>query len=100
MYAVPWSPASNSNGGENRVDIAHASGLSVSYGGNELHIKSEETQELTVSVFNATGMVVLRVTPHLTERHVKVGLSALQPGIYVARVVDSDGNFCSIKFQK
>ncbi len=79
---------------------ARMSGLSIAYAGDELRIKSEECNRVSLMVYSVSGTMVMRQQLQMEETHASVGLSPLPSGIYIAQIRDADGNTCSVKFKK
>ena len=80
---------------------SRSAGMSIAYSGEQLLIKSEDSQNVTVCVYTPSGALVLRQPLQLVESvHERVSVATLPAGIYVARATDSEGNECATKFIK
>ncbi|MBP5381678.1 MAG: CotH kinase family protein [Bacteroidaceae bacterium] len=98
-YATAWEYVGPEDA-INDVLSSRNGGMSIAYIGNQLLVKSEENQDVVVSVYTTAGVLVMYQGLNLGNGHDRVSVASLQPGIYVARVKDSEGNECATKFIK
>ena len=101
-YASVWEYVPEGNPGTSIRSLASRSaGMSIAYASDQLLIKSEDSQDVAVSVYTPSGALVMRQSIELIETtHGRVSVASLPAGIYVARATDADDNECAVKFVK
>ncbi|MBO4613086.1 MAG: CotH kinase family protein [Bacteroidaceae bacterium] len=101
-YAKVWEYVSPEDTTTNTIPTlaSRTGGMSIAYVGEQLLVKSEDDPFINVSVFTASGALVMSQSLYLETGHERVGLSTLPAGIYVARARDREGNECATKFAK
>ena len=98
MYTTLWEPGTLGSTME-RPGV-HAAGLSISYGSDELRLKSEEDNKVSLTIYGLSGITLARHELQLEGWHGRVSVADLPAGVYIAQLKDSQGNACSVKFRK
>ena len=82
--------------------LARNGGLSISYSSdNHISIYSDESTMLSLNIVTASGQSCMREKIKSSDCETStVSIEHLPAGIYIAHVVDSDGNKCSVKIIK
>jgi hypothetical protein len=65
-----------------------------------LNLKSEENPDVVLSIYTLGGALAMQKKLRLETGHAQESILMLMPGVYVARMRDSEGNECSTKFVK
>lgn len=78
--------------------VASNGGMNISFRDDMLYIRSEENRNVTLNICTLNGTLVMSHQLCLTSGKGCVSTLLLLPGMYVAYLVDSDGNQCSKKF--
>ncbi|MBQ7180378.1 MAG: T9SS type A sorting domain-containing protein, partial [Bacteroidaceae bacterium] len=58
-----------------------------------------EDCHVNVAIYDLSGISKVRYELQLEGRHGYVPATGLAPGIYIARLADSQGNVCTLKFR-
>ncbi len=82
------------------MDQLHDNSLSISYSFENLCIRSEEKDDLTLNIHTIDGKKVMSQHLLMRNNEMKVNIYLLVPGIYVASLSDKEGHRVSIKFIK
>lgn len=82
------------------VHINRNGGLSIAFNGNEVEVRSEEREIVSINVYNISGQLCLQKSLTLNGYSQIVSLSTLPEGTYVVKATDSEDNRCSIKIFK
>ena len=98
MYAEPYADDKNSLVTSLPSLISRMGGLSIAFDGQALTLKSEYDTHCRLEIFNASGQKISSKTVQLPEGFSQESVNNLPVGIYVARLSDNDGNYCSVKF--
>ena len=80
--------------------IAAANGLRICYGSQQLLVKSEDNEKVTVSIYRADGQQAGQYSLNVQGGKARVDVANLNQGFYVAKATDSNGNTVSCKFMK
>ena len=81
------------------VILATNNGLRIYFNSpGTLLIKSDDTRQADVRIFNAAGQTVMTDKVDFNDRRAQVEVSGLQPGIYIAKATDEEDNTCGVKF--
>ena len=78
--------------------ISSANGLRICYGTNQLLVKSEDNQQVSVSIYRTDGTLVEQAELSVSGGSARLNVETLAPGFYVARATDSDGTSVCCKF--
>ena len=97
MYATRWD-ASDDNNSTDGIFNAHEAGLGLTYADGELLVKSEDPGWVCLTVCSLSGTIAMQTRIQMQEWHERVSVRPLQQGVYVATLVDAQGNRCTIKF--
>ncbi len=81
----------------NGILNARSGGLSLACVGDWLLIKSEETDAVQLTIYNAAGATVMNANVTMELMHARVSVASLPTGVYVATIVDADGERCATK---
>ena len=98
MYAEPYADDKNGLVTSLSSLISRMGGLSIAFDGQALTLKSEYDTHCRLEIFNASGQKISSKTVQLPEGFSQESVNNLPVGIYVARLSDNDGNYCSVKF--
>ncbi len=98
MVAVDQKELENATGMSTM--IAAANGFRISYGSQQLFIKSEEGSEVEVAVYTVDGRLVERTNVALNGGSARYSVAHLPAGFYVARAVDEAQNRVGCKFMR
>ena len=82
------------------VHISRNGGLSIEFNGNEVEVRSEEREIVSINVYNISGQLCLQKSLTLNGYSQIVSLSTLPEGTYIIKATDSEDNRCSIKIFK
>lgn len=82
------------------VLATRSAGMSIACVGNTLHIKSEEATSVTLYIHSVNGVTIATSQLETEGGHAQASVANLPSGVYVASVVDQDGNSCATKFRK
>ena len=80
--------------------IAGASDFRLSYGSQQLLLKSEASDAVEIAIYTADGRLVEEATVHTIGGTGRLDVSSLASGFYVARATDGNGQQASCKFMK
>ena len=80
--------------------IASANGLRIVYGSQQLLIKSEEKETVTVEIFTTDGRLIERMPVELQHGTTRVSVAHLPTGFYVARATSEQSTRISCKFMR
>ena len=97
-YTTRWEPGMSGSGLESTG--TRSGGLSLAYASGSLYVKSEEDSRVRLTVCDLSGVEQKRIDLQLEGWHECVPVENLPAGIYVARLEDSQGNACTVKFRK
>ena len=78
--------------------ISRNGGLSISYRGENIHVKSEYSSSCTLRIYTVGGQLVDVTALDTSVGHADVSVSHLHAGQYVAKVTDEEANVCATKF--
>lgn len=74
-------------------------GMSLTYLADNLVIHSDEGTTLSLTVYTASGATVLTTDVQMVENATeRISVAQLPAGIYIARILNADNEFCQIKF--
>ena len=65
-----------------------------------LSVRSEETGAATLAVYTLDGKMVMQRSVSLESGGSRIDIGLLRPGLYVARLITSNGMVSSCKFLK
>lgn len=87
---------------EKRTDIEflRQGGYGISYTGGMLSVRSEEAGAATLAVYTLDGKMVMQRSVSLESGGSRIDIGLLRPGLYVARLITSNGMVSSCKFLK
>ena len=74
------------------VHINRNGGLSIEFNGNEVEVRSEEREIVSINVYNISGQLCLQKSLTLNGYSQIVSLSTLPEGTYVVKATDSEDN--------
>ena len=81
------------------VILASNNGLRIYFNApSALLIKSDDTRQADVTIYNMAGQTVMTDKVSFTDRRALVEVSGLQPGVYIAKATDEEDNTCGVKF--
>ena len=80
--------------------IAAANGFRVSYGSQQLFVRSDEPGTAAVDIFTTDGRLVERHSLAVAASVARVSVAHLPSGFYVARATSADGVRVACKFMK
>jgi hypothetical protein len=98
QYTTLCKPGASGNSIEN-TSVRQGS-LGVVYASGRLNLKSEDDCNVTLAIYNLSGKTVAQYKLTLDGWHGSVSVADLPSGYYVARLTDSQGNACGLKFRK
>ena len=98
-YTKEWIVPDEYNGISETL-IAHSGGLGINCSAGMLNLKSEENPDVVLSIYTLGGALAMQKKLRLETGHAQESILMLMPGVYVARMKDSEGNECSTKFVK
>ena len=98
-YTKEWIVPDEYNGISETL-IAHSGGLGINCSAGMLNLKSEENPDVVLSIYTLGGALAMQKKLRLETGHAQESILMLMPGVYVARMRDSEGNECSTKFVK
>lgn len=98
MYAEPYTNDKKGLVVSAPTLISRMGGLSISFDGQALALKSEYAAHCRLEIFNAVGQKIFSKSVHLSDGFLKEPVEKLPTGVYVARLSDREGNYCSAKF--
>jgi hypothetical protein len=75
-------------------------GLSARYAAGKLVVRSQASEQVSVSIYNLAGQPVDRVGATLRGGYAEVAMGQLPSGVYIARITDASGHQASCKFVK
>ena len=75
-------------------------GLSARYAAGKLVVRSQASEQVSVSIYNLAGQPVDRVGATLRGGYAEVAMGQLPSGVYIARITDAQGHRTSCKFVK
>ena len=97
-YTTLCKPGASGNGLEGTS--VRQGGLSLMYGSDRLNLKSEEDCNVRLAICDLSGKTAAHYELMLEDWHGSVSVADLPPGFYIARLTDSQGNACTLKFRK
>ena len=97
-YTTLCKPGASGNGIEGTS--VRQGGLSLVYGSDRLNLKSEEDCNVRLAICDLSGKTAAHYELMLEDWHGSVSVADLPPGFYIARLTDSQGNACTLKFRK
>ncbi len=77
--------------------IAHDNGLSVSANNDYISIKSEESEQVILSIYTENGTLEEKSQIYLENKRADYPISLSGKGLYIVKVEDSQNNCCTIK---
>ena len=77
--------------------IARQGGLSITYSGHYLLVKSEDCLPAEIAVYTTSGQLAAEAQLSLHNGHASYAVS-LPEGVYIAKVRDAEDNQCGTKF--
>ena len=80
--------------------IAGASDFRLSYGSQQLLLRSEASDAVEIAIYTADGRLVEEATVHTIGGTGRLDVSSLASSFYVARATDGNGQQASCKFMK
>ena len=78
--------------------VSSANGLRICYASRQLLVKSEGSQQVSVSIYRTDGTLVEQAELSVNSGSARLNTETLAPGFYVARATDSSGTSVSCKF--
>ena len=99
-YTSYMKPVEQSEVKTGMAYIAAANGLRICYGSQQLLVKSEDNEKVTVSIYRADGQQAGQYSLNVQGGKARVDVANLNQGFYVAKATDSNGNTVSCKFMK
>ena len=75
-------------------------GMSLRYNKEMLYMKSEEETEAALSIYTIGGQLAMQQRMQMVGGRALASIALLARGTYIARLTDSQGNQCAIKFSK
>ena len=98
MYNTLWkAPGHESGIGKFNV---HTAGLSLTYSCDELLLKSEDDNDVSLTIYSLSGVTLICHALKLEGGHDRVSVADLPSGVYIAQLRNAQGDICSIKFRK
>ena len=80
--------------------ISAANGLRICYGAQQLLVKSDDAQRVSVSIYRTDGILADQASLDVSGHSARLSVESLQPGLYIARATGTDGTTVSCKFMK
>ena len=97
-YTEKWEPGLSEISSPKERDFTNNGAMSITFRNNVLHIRSEEEQNVTLTICTIGDALVFSQVLHLYDGKENVSLPPLLPGAYIATAMAMDGERCSIKF--
>lgn len=82
------------------AEVASSGSLRIGYANQTLVLRSEDAAFARIDIITASGQLVETATANFHSGRTQLSVSHLQPGIYVARAIDSEGHRVSCKVVK
>ena len=79
--------------------VGSEGGLSIRYFRGTLYVNCEESDVVSVAIYNMNGALLSRQDISVSDGHATISVSGLGEGLYVARAT-ADGKECGTKFLK
>ena len=98
MYNTLWK-APGHESGIGRFNV-HTAGLSLTYSSDELLLKSEDDNDVSLTIYSLSGVTLICHALKLEGGHDRVSVADLPSGVYIAQLRNAQGDICSIKFRK
>ena len=98
LYTTLWQEPQTPNSIGQPALAQAEGGLSLRCSRGILFVKSEDDPDLRLSIYTTDGRLAMQTDLHADGGHAQVQLTTLARGSYVARLSDSQGRQCAVKF--
>ena len=97
-YSTLWEEPQAPTGIRQPEMASHQGGMSLRCSQGLLIARSEDDDHLTLSVYSTDGTLVMQQNMQAEQGRAQISIAMLARGTYIARLTDSQGGQCAIKF--